>query len=199
MHQGPDGSLHAVAKDITERYEQQALATRRTEQLNDAQRLAQMGSWETDFASGCTRSRRTCARCSPGFDLITGRRLPLPRAPGGPRAHAGGHGERGRDGDTTGEFRVLLPDGRVRAFTSLVRPVCDAAGTLTGLRGTVKDVTETRRAEADLRRSEERFRQGFDNAPIAMALVDPASLRFLRVNDAFCTMVGPHARRARRS
>ena len=52
MHQGPDGSLHAVAKDITERHEQQALATRRDEQLNDAQRLAQMGSWETDFASG---------------------------------------------------------------------------------------------------------------------------------------------------
>ncbi|HMJ97287.1 MAG TPA: PAS domain S-box protein, partial [Thermoleophilaceae bacterium] len=31
VHQGPDGLLHAVAKDITERYEQQALATRRTE------------------------------------------------------------------------------------------------------------------------------------------------------------------------
>jgi PAS domain S-box-containing protein len=46
------------------------------------------------------------------------------------------------------------------------------------------------RAEAALRRSEERFRQGFDNAPIAMVLVDPASARFLRVNDAFCNLVG---------
>ena len=45
-------------------------------------------------------------------------------------------------------------------------------------------------AEADLRRSEERFRQGFDNAPIAMVLVDPVSLALLRVNDAFCTLVG---------
>jgi PAS domain S-box-containing protein len=94
------------------------------------------------------------------------------------------------EADTTGEFRVLLPDDRIRAFSSLLRPVCDAAGNLTGLRGTVKDVTETRRAEVDLRRSEERFRQGFDNAPIAMWLVDPASMRYLRVNDAFCTMVG---------
>ena len=43
---------------------------------------------------------------------------------------------------------------------------------------------------AALRRSEERFRQGFDNAPIAMTLVDPANLRYVRVNDAFCTLVG---------
>ena len=52
MHQGPDGSLYAVAKDITERHEQQALTARREEQLNDAQRLARLGSWEVDFVSG---------------------------------------------------------------------------------------------------------------------------------------------------
>ena len=98
--------------------------------------------------------------------------------------------------DMTCEFRVLLADDRIRAFSSLLQPVCDAAGTLTGLRGTVKDVTETRRAEVDLRRSEERFRQGFDNAPIGMALVDPANFAFLRVNDAFCTMVGRTATRS---
>ena len=51
------------------------------------------------------------------------------------------------------------------------------AGTQTGLAGTIKDVTAELRAEAALRRSEERFRQGFDNAPIAMALIDPETLR----------------------
>jgi PAS domain S-box-containing protein len=88
------------------------------------------------------------------------------------------------------DFRVLLPDGRVRAWSSHVRKVHDAVGVQTGIRGTVEDVTESLEAEAALRRSEERFRQGFDNAPIAMALIDPSSLRYLRVNDAYCSMLG---------
>ena len=190
VHQDPDGLLHAVAKDITERYEQQALATRRTEQLNDAQRLARMGSWETDFASGLhtlSESLREMLACDSSLITDEGFLSRVhPEDRDRMRAVMATHsGE-----DKTAEFRVLLPDDRIRAFSSLLRPVCDAAGNLTGLRGTVKDVTETRRAEVDLRRSEERFRQGFDNAPIAMALVDPANFAFLRVNDAFCTLVG---------
>ena len=102
----------------------------------------------------------------------------------------GRHGHRAR-GRASAEFRVAAA-GRPRA--GALRPssgaIRDEAGVATGLRGTVKDVTEERRSEADLRRSEERFRQGFDNAPIAMSLVDPASMRYVRVNDAFCTMVG---------
>ena len=37
---------------VAESRREQALATRREEQLNDAQRLARMGSWDTDFATG---------------------------------------------------------------------------------------------------------------------------------------------------
>lgn len=51
------------------------------------------------------------------------------------------------------------------------------------------EASERRRAEEALRESERRFRTGFDNAPIGMILTGRDG-RFLRVNRAFCQMIG---------
>jgi PAS domain S-box-containing protein len=88
------------------------------------------------------------------------------------------------------DIRATFPGGSVRQLSLLARPVQAHAGRHVRLRGTVKDVSKERRAEAELRRSEERFRQGFDHAPIGMVLVDPQTLRYVRINDAFYRMVG---------
>jgi len=56
--------------------------------------------------------------------------------------------------------------------------------------GTVtRDISEARRASAQLRDSEERFRLTLDEAPIGMALVSLDG-RFIRVNRALCDIVG---------
>ncbi len=56
--------------------------------------------------------------------------------------------------------------------------------------GTVtRDISEARRASAQLRDSEERFRLTIDEAPIGMALV-ALDGRFVRVNRALCEIVG---------
>jgi PAS domain S-box-containing protein len=182
VHQAPDGTLHAVAKDISERHEQEELTARREAQLNDAQRMARLGSWEVDFASG----RQTLSESLRELLALDGDDPLMERVHPEDRARVEGAIARAEPAD----FRVLLPDGTVLACSSLVRPVLDRAGVQTGLLGTIKDVTEELRAEAALRRSEERFRQGFDNAPIAMCLMDPETLRYVRVNEAFCTMIG---------
>ena len=176
------------ANDETQR--EQALATRREEQLNDAQRLARMGSWDTDFASRTHVLSENMRELLALDSCATTEEVFLARVHEDDRERMRVVMRTHSDDDTTAEFRVRLPDGRVRVFVSVFHAIRDDAGVATGLRSTVKDETEARAAEAALRLSEERFRQGFDNAPIAMWLVDPASMRYLRVNDAFCTMVG---------
>jgi PAS domain S-box-containing protein len=57
--------------------------------------------------------------------------------------------------------------------------------------GTLQDVTDHRRAEAELRRTEARYRAIFENAPLGIATVD-ASLRMLDVNAALAEMLGVH-------
>ena len=58
-----------------------------------------------------------------------------------------------------------------------------------GMATVTRGISETRRASAQLRDAEERFRLTIDEAPIGMALV-ALDGRFLRVNRVFCEIVG---------
>ena len=56
----------------------------------------------------------------------------------------------------------------------------------------LRDVSERKRAEEELRISDELFRASFEQAPIAMAVIDLRHQvgRFLRVNQALCRLTG---------
>ena len=57
----------------------------------------------------------------------------------------------------------------------------------------IRDISDRKLAEAELRISDERFRVSFDGAPIGMALIDlrpDTAGRFLRVNKALCQLTG---------
>ncbi|MDQ1636462.1 MAG: hypothetical protein QOJ32_3271 [Frankiaceae bacterium] len=78
-----------------------------------------------------------------------------------------------------GRHDVLLTLGRVEA--------ADADGRASFF-GAATDRSPWRRAEQTMR-AQERFRGAFQDAPIAMAVVD-VDERFLEVNDAFCRLTG---------
>lgn len=94
-----------------------------------------------------------------------------------------------RDNDTL-VTEVYLPSFKGgRYLWNYARPLYDSAGNVVGAIESVRDVTQRKRAEEAVRKSEELFRGIFDNAAHGIALADTRG-RFLEVNRAFASMLG---------
>lgn len=88
------------------------------------------------------------------------------------------------------EYSIATESGK-KYFQSWLVPEFTTTGTLTSILIVTRDLTLIKQAEeATLRQSEEQFRKVFDEAPIGMALTDPQTQRFLKVNRAFYQIFG---------
>jgi PAS domain S-box-containing protein len=87
------------------------------------------------------------------------------------------------------EIVVKRPDGTRAYVLPHPVPLRDASGEAAGAVNMLVDITERKRAEEELARSEERFRSAFAHALVGMAFTDLQG-RFLQVNDAYCEITG---------
>jgi PAS domain S-box-containing protein len=87
------------------------------------------------------------------------------------------------------EFRVRCDDGSVKWISERGELIHDEDSDVTHLHGVMVDVTDRKRAENQLRRSEQRFRSTFEQAAVGIAHVATDG-SFLRVNRTFCDMLG---------
>ena len=189
---GPDGSplrLDGTCEDVTDR--------RRAElRLAEAQRLAQLGSWDFDVARGEASWSREMYRIYgedpehfvPTRDALAERIVDEDRGP---------IAEQVRDAiDRGGEFdafaRIRRPDGETRdvRFRGSMVVVPGAAGG--HLLGICQDLTDIRRAHAARAEAVERFRSVFERAPVAMALMTRDG-RFSLANEAMAEFLGRSA------
>ena len=145
--------------DVTE----QELLTRELERreahLAEAQRLTHMGSWtiniRTDehfWSEEIFRIYEFDPTLKPAWSLVRDRVHPDDRKSLDQRrelefTQTGWH-------DSEADFRIVLPDGRIKQLHTLAHPVMDASGQVIEVVGTTMDVTERKRIEDSLRQSE---------------------------------------------
>lgn len=88
------------------------------------------------------------------------------------------------------ETRVRVLRGEFITIDVTFRPLRNAAGEITHILGFAVDITERKRAEEALRRTEQRYRALFEQSPFGILVVDPATVRFVEFNDAACRHLG---------
>lgn len=180
----------AVERELleAERRRERARAQAALQESNERLRLAQEAGkvivWDSDLTTGTTT----------WSDPVPGNSQVLPHAfdGGGIAFLAMVHPEdRDRvrrsivravtdDIDFDVAFRVLLDDGGIRWVESRGRALRDGHGNATRLLGVSLDVTERKRAEELLERSQHQFRSLVENALDLVAILDPdGRLRYL--------------------
>ena len=190
--EGAVATVVAIMHDITDRVQMTSDLARSEGRLREAERMVGVGSWELVVATGEITYSPGLARL---LELQDGQPLDkydhLELVHPADRALVAGIGEQcARHGSISCEYRVVLPSGTTRVLSLNAEAITLPDGRREHLRGAVLDVTAEREADRRLAAAEHLFRQGFDAAPIGMALSDPVGGGCLRVNDAMCRMLG---------
>jgi PAS domain S-box-containing protein len=143
------------ATDVTERRRTERELRERRRQLAEAQRIARVGNWEWDLASG------TGSASAEWFRVVGVRPedIPSPAAALGfvhpddrPVVEAAIDRAVGDGTPFEVEHRTILPDGQVRAVLARGEAVRDEHGRIVRIIGTNQDVTEARQAEQERQR-----------------------------------------------
>ncbi len=87
------------------------------------------------------------------------------------------------------EVRMVNSDGQFRWMSILGKAIFDTDGNLIGGVDAVRDIQESKDAQAALLESQERFRRSMDDSAIGMAVVSPLG-QYQRVNPAMTTILG---------
>ena len=154
-----------VGRHITDRKRAEESLRQSEAYLAEAQRLSHTGSWALDVASGKYLYVSEEFRRIFGLDAQEG--LPsredfsrLIHPEDWDRANRSLEKQLREKVDITIEYRIVLPSGTTKHIQAIRHPVLNEAGGVVQLVGTVIDITERKRAEEALRRSEAYLAEG---------------------------------------
>jgi len=167
--------IGGIGVDITERKRAEESLKKSQEQLRDAHRLAHIGIWhwkaDTDTVTWTEELYRIA-----GLDPM----FPAPTYAEHPNIYAPESWDRLKEAVKkaleTGapyqlELELIRPDGATRWVDAFGGAAYDNHGRVTGLYGTVQDITERKQVEEELRESEENFRRSLRDSPLGVRIV----------------------------
>jgi PAS domain S-box-containing protein len=80
-------------------------------------------------------------------------------------------------------------NGRLAHVSVTASPIKNSAGGVDAISVILRDITERKEAERNIRESDERFREVFAHAPVGICITGPDA-KFVQVNAAYCRMLG---------
>jgi PAS domain S-box-containing protein len=183
-------NMFGTVMDITERKQAEERLRKSAALLAQAEQLAGLGSWEIDFKTNTLTWSDQIYRML-GLDR---EKTPLtPEFFWQVVVHPDDR-ERGKrlleqaiatHQHLDNELRCVAADGSIRILHRLAVADYDEVGEPIRLIGTAQDITERKRAEGALKKSEERFSKVFRESPIALVLTSLKDHRFIEVNETF--------------
>lgn len=192
---GTDGTIVGIlgiAPDITDQIESRLKLRESEASLQQVQKIAGLGSYTLDIPA----ERWTCSEImleifgiSPTHDRTFAAWLELVHPDDRATMHAYFRDEvLGQRKPFDKEYRIIRrSDGVERWVHGLGELTFDAEGRPCGMRGTIQDITEQKRAEAALRESKELLQLFIDHAPAALIMMD-RDLRYLALSRRFMEM-----------
>ncbi|UCF93257.1 MAG: PAS domain-containing protein [Desulfobacterales bacterium] len=173
--------IAGIADDITERKRAEEELKKNQNLLDESQRIAHIGSWDMDVKTGAILWSNEAFRVfgaraqtfTPSFDGFVDRVHPGDRDMVLTHLRAT---QKTKQFEKF-EYRTEWPDGTVRWIHATGEVFCDEAGEIVRIVGTVQDVTARKQMEEALRQSEQRYRNIFETASVALMEEDFAELR----------------------